>query len=242
MTVIYHRLVEADVLPCFYVKTLLSLLAIIVGGTSVLFITVATTLGYFPGVSRVIGLGAPKDLGITYTDADYLQAREKLDTALDTQQLQTQFTDAELTALLDSCTESACVFDDVQVKIESDGTLKLSGTVDRRKVADLVFAYADNNANLATLNTFFDYLPSKPAFYIQATVVGESDVVIVDLEQLSLGSLWIADLESLESDLNRTMNEYLAALSGQQVASIELTQGNLQLDMNLTELEEEALH
>lgn len=225
-------------------KKILLLVAVVLVGVGLLAFLIAAALGYFPGLSKTLGFGGPKDLGVEYTDDDYLSAKDKLDEATETQVVDTTFTDAEVTALMNSCTESACIVEDVQVRTSDEGRLEMSGTINREKATTLLLNSSEGTANEAAMLSLINYLPAQPAFYFEAEVVAENDVFVVDVQQASLAGIQVTDesLEQLSDEVMRLIGDYFASVPGTQIESLTVAEGGITLQADLQNVDEEGLY
>lgn len=125
----------------FITKLLVALIVI-----AVVVVLVLGFLGVVPGVSGLLGADKPRDLGVTYTEADFTSFMAKnhvkrvvLDAVATpqaswvlqgSQNVTAVFTDKEITARLAKAEGWALdPFTDVQVKIAPDGVVEASGMV-----------------------------------------------------------------------------------------------------------------
>ncbi len=215
-------------------KLLFIAVAVIASGCGVI-VLMMVSLGYFPELSRVIGLGAPRDLGVEYTAADYAAAQDKLNQAMRQQFINTSFTPAELTALLSGCSQTACVTQATQVRLTADGGLELSGFVDRERLENLLRQLGDESTSSVLISSMIEYLPAQSAIYLEAELVGKADVIFIDLDQLSLGGLRVSDhsLDNLESELSQLVNDYLVATPGTQLTQLLISEDGLNLEADI---------
>lgn len=224
-------------------KKALIVAAVILGGLVLLAFIWALKLGYFPALGESIGFGGAKDLGITYSDEDYANAKDKFDEAAEAEMVKQTFTDAEITALMNSCTQSACVINDAQVRTSDDGLVEISGTIDRDEVAALFESAIASSEDPSGLAGMINYLPPQPAFYIKTEMVGENDVFVLELERAQIAGINIpnGDLDELSAELTKAITDYLASLTGTQVNDLNVTDEGIFIDANLAEFNAEDL-
>jgi hypothetical protein len=211
--------------------------AVIILGMCVL-LTVGVTalvagLGYVPGLTNLTGIGKPKDLGVTYTEADYLEAQTKIKQANQGTVPQT-LTDAELSALFNACASTGCPFKDIQVKTNADGTFELSGLVDKQQV----IKYADqagSNDDITSAKQVLNYLPVQTPFYAQANIAGRDDVLSFVLQSAQLATISVPDslLIQINAEVTAGINKYLQTLPGTQIENFEATADGLLIEGDL---------
>lgn len=198
-------------------------------------ILVVLTAGYWPALGQVLGLGMPRDLGVTFSDEDYTRAHEKLFGSGDPLHVSDSFTDAEMSALLNSCTGSNCLLSNVQVRTDSDDRVMISGAIEKDKITE---ALSMNGLDPALLS-MFQYLPAEAPFYAEAEIYGQDDVLVLELTSAQLSGLGIPDdiLREINTELSQSLNEYLASLPGTQIQDIKVENGSLQLNADLSEIQ-----
>ncbi|MFZ2682094.1 MAG: hypothetical protein WAZ14_03315 [Patescibacteria group bacterium] len=203
----------------------------------------ALNVGYWPKLAKVVGVGGVKDLGVSYADEDYISARTKLDAALDSQIVKTTLSDAELTALVNGCTASVCVVDEVQVMTDPEGTVELSGAINRDDLADLMVELGDTGTFDPEFEQMIKWLPARPSVYVRFAAAGHDDTVTLALESFKLAGIEVpkASLTDLSADLSQRLTEYLADLDGTQVNQFKITEDGLYLEGNLEQFDEESL-
>ena len=213
------------------------LLAFLGVGTVAAAGVVAMSFGYFPGLSSSLGIGGPKDLGVVYTETDLVSAQNKLDTAPTAMVLES-FSDAELTALLNTCSFSTCFMDDVQVRTNPDGALEFSGLVDRDQMEGHLQALSLSDEDLASATAMLHLLPPQPSFYAKANVQGQDDTLTFNIRSASFANIPIPTtvLDNVSAEVSRNLNSYLAAMRGTQVRAIEVTEEGVMIEADFSAL------
>lgn len=162
-------------------------------------------LGYIPGLSSVMGANKPKDLGITYTEADKASAREKSQVVYaelpsntpaessivrsGSRAVNTSWSSAEMTALMNNRPWRYWPIKDVQLRINNDGTAELSGVVLKDKLSGYFTAIGVPSEVSSTIAKF---LPASSAFYVKAkTSLTDNQVSDFDIQAVSLGKISI---------------------------------------------------
>jgi len=180
-------------------------------------------------------MGAAKDLGVSYTDVDYVNGKEKFEAAASAQAVKQVFTAQEITALINGCSEKECIVESAQVKTYSEGVVEISGVVDRHQVIALFEGAIDNAKASSYLNTVAKYLPAQPSFYVKAEISGGQDVVVLELEKAKVAGFELSgsDLRELESELERVILEYLSSLPGTQIYDFLINEEGIYVDADL---------
>lgn len=166
-------------------------------------------LGFVPGVSKILGSDKPRDLGITYTDADLKSITSKnhvqrvvLESAPDikssfvlkgTQAIKNVFTDKEITARLGQ--ESDWLFNpftNVQVKIGENGVVEASGVVRSDRLKGYAEATGVSLKGIEAISKGMDkYKIPKISFpaYIKGNLSIENNRLNIDLSELYIGKI-----------------------------------------------------
>jgi hypothetical protein len=192
-----------------FIKRLLVVLIIIA-------IAVVAGLGYLgiiPGVSRLLGADKPRDLGVTYTEADFnalvsknhvkrvvLESAPTVQSSFALQGSQTitnAFTDKELTARLAREEDWALnPFTDVQVKIAQDSVVEASGIVhvDRlRGYAEATGVPQDQIDAIAKGMTKYRIPQGSFPVYAKGTLSITDNKLDINLSGLTIGKIPIAE-------------------------------------------------
>lgn len=170
-------------------------------------------LGVVPGLSSILGASKPRNLGVTYTDADFTSLMAKnhvkrvvLESAptpqaswvlQGSQTVTAAFTDKEITARLAKAEGWALdPFTDVQVKIGQDGVVEASGIVhvDRlRAYAEATGVSQDEISTIAKgMDTYKIPRGSFPA-YAKGTLSITNNTLDINVSQLVIGKLPIPE-------------------------------------------------
>ncbi|RIE06050.1 hypothetical protein [Candidatus Cryosericum terrychapinii] len=169
-------------------------------------------LGFVPGVSKILGADEPRDLGVTYTDADLKSMTSKnhvqrvvVESAPDikssfvlkgTQAIKNVFTDTEITARLSQESDwSLNPFTDVQVKIGQDGTVEASGVVRVDRLKGYAEATGMSPQEIEVISKVMDkYKVPKTSFpaYVKGNLTIENNKLDIDLSELYIGKIPVA--------------------------------------------------
>ena len=185
------------------VKKLLLLLAVLFLLVFLGIVFVFGSLGYIPGLSKLLGAEKPRDLGVKYTEEDYKSARAKsqLEYATlpentpitqsfqfsGTRKVNTSWNSAEMTALMNDRPWKYWPIENVQLKINDDGTAELSGIVIKEKLEGYGIAIGVPEEVVATV---VDFLPPTPTFYLKGkTSLENNEVKDFEFSSVYLGKM-----------------------------------------------------
>src|SRR3990172_2039941 len=128
----------------------LKVLGIILIVLALIAVIILALAGYIPGLSNLFGANKPRDLGVTYTGQDFNSVREKSKITWETlpagtsnsasiqfsgsHSVDTAWSSAEMTALLNNRPWNYWPISNVQMKINSDGTAEMSGIINSEKL------------------------------------------------------------------------------------------------------------
>ena len=181
-------------------------------------------LGFIPGVSSIFGSDKPKDLGIKYTQVDLVSARAKSQIAYealpagtpDEQSIQrsgsrpinTVFTSAEASALMNDRPFKYWPYKDVQVKFNADGSAEVSGKLVKSKISGYCAAIG---LPKELVNVAVKFLPPDPVFYVKGkAALIENTISIFEPQALEIGRLPVSLGMVLSFDLNLVNEAYAA--------------------------------
>jgi len=192
---------------------------------ALVYLFVASSLGYIPVVSKWLGTDKPKDLGIRYTAEDKASARAKsqleyLELPADTpveesivrkgsRPVTTSWSSAEMTALLNDRPWKYWPINNVQLKINDDGTAELSGILNKEKFGNYATAIGIPATIAKSAATF---MPANSAFYVRAkTSLENNEVKDFDLQSITYGKIKIPASMILSYNSNKMISSADAA-------------------------------
>lgn len=181
-------------------KILLIVLAVII----LIFLIGFSRLGYLSGVAKVFGWDKPRDLGISFTESDLNIAIEKsgaeygiLDSATpDSESIQfvgshvvnTAWNSAEMTALLNDRPWKNWPISSVQLKINKDNTIEMSGVFTTEKLRGYGAGIGVPSEVLAKLYL----LPAKAPFYLKGSgSLSQNSIASFDISSAEMGRVSI---------------------------------------------------
>ena len=192
---------------------------------AVVYLFIASSLGYIPGVSKWLGTDKPKDLGIRYTDADRASARAKSQLVylelpegtpveesivrMGSRPITTSWSSPEMTALLNDRPWRYWPIKNVQLRINNDGTAELSGIVNKEKFGNYAAAIGIPSTIAKAAATF---MPANLAFYVKAKTSLENNMVKdFDIQSVTYGRIIIPPSMILSYNYNKIISSANAA-------------------------------
>lgn len=198
-------------------------------GIKLLFVIGLLVIGSIFWVYASFSILGPKDLGVTYTEEDYLSALEKTGMEIEFEGMtgeelaeykriedkksindynfefseyerkQFSLTAAESTALLNELAPGFWWFDDLQVKVNPDGTMEGSSTADIKRLKTDLFADVADDVPIP--------LPDTLNIYSKGTISVTNNQLTGNPESFYLGNVPLSE-EYLSEESVDTMEEY----------------------------------
>ena len=217
-------------------------LAITIGALVIIAVLVLGYLGFVPGVSNIFGSNKPKDMGVTYTAADYASAHARNGTThsvlpagsvpsitfSESHQVNTVYTQAEINALLNNRQWTNYPLKDCQLKINPDNTVELSGIIIMNRLKG--YEKALNLNDMGTILDYLKYFPGDPAFYAKGNIeVVNGQIVNTEISEFKVGNLNFTKQiqDNLPGLINNVYSE-IAAYPGFSITTLKFTNGKVQ--------------
>lgn len=202
--------------------------------------------GYVPGLSAVFGATKPRDLGVTYTEEDKNSAISKSGAVYgelpsDTKDessiqfegshdVKTSWNSAEMTALLNDRPWKNWPIKNVQLRINPDNTVEMSGVVN----AEELKGYGSGIGVPGAVVDRVSLLPAEASFYIKGSgSLSQNQVASFDITSAQLGRLSIPTGVLLSSQ-NIVNNAYaedvvseLKKYSGKKASIVNFINGRM---------------
>ncbi len=156
-----------------------------VGLIAILLVGICGYLGFIPGIATVLGADKPRDLGISVTKEDSIQAQNKTGVALvalpaDTpltqsiiltgKKVQTYVMDSkELTALANNRPWKYYPLEQVQIRINDDGTVETSGVLNVDSMMKYVQAIGYSTSDVEKALESYKLPLKKLPFYVKTS-------------------------------------------------------------------------
>jgi uncharacterized protein YpmS len=206
-------------------------------------------LGFIPGLSDLLGATKPKDLGVKSTGADLASinaktgvtytalpsgtAAAKSEVVSGSKPLQTTVTQEELTAMVNdhSGKWKAYPASNVQVKINQDGTMEMTGTLRLDRLDNYVAATGATGEQVQQILATAKTLGSNPSFYGKWDIDVTNGQVTGTIDKITIGNL---DLPQDQIQANKAL--IFQAIQGRlhelniNAAKITVTNGKLSFD------------
>ena len=175
-----------------------------------IIVLIAGWLGFIPGLSDIMGARTPKDLGVTWTQADFESYKAKTNTTFknfdtapdnpDKPGKKTVFADpitvsdltltqAEITAAINSLNWAWLPAENVQVRL-SDGTVEISGNVKLEHIEEFVNFIGGvgyNSEDVAKAADWGRRFVDGGAFYAKGAASVTNNQLTLDLQQVQIG-------------------------------------------------------
>lgn len=179
---------------------------ITIGAIVIVAVLVLGYLGFVPGVSNLFGSNKPKDLGVTYTEADYASAHarngtthtvlpsgttsENSITFSGQHPVNTTYTQAEMNALINYRRWEFYPLKDCQLRINPDNTVEFSGVIIIDRIKGYLEGLKQDENNLDVITNYLKFIPGNPAFYIRGTLeVSNGQIINTQIIQFKVGNL-----------------------------------------------------
>jgi len=251
---------------------------IVLGVIALIIVLFLGYIGFIPGISNLFGSNKPRDLGIKYTEADRASARGKskieyealpASTAPEnslvrtgSRAVTTDFSSAEISALMNDRPYKFWPYKNVQMKFNADGTAEVSGAL----IKDRVPSYcASIGIPKAVADKVAYYLPSNTVYYVKGKAsLKDNKVAIFEPQAFEIGRLRLPvgmflskieitdtalalDTTELSADLSKAsgkkgliinyINDHLASIKGFFAKEAYFSENKLHFDGNLNEKE-----
>ncbi len=160
-------------------------------------------MGYIPWLAALLGADKPRDLGVSWSEADLKSGAKKhkvdfefgtlpADTPLTEsvvytgeREISSTHTSAEITALMNSQDYAYWPFVDCQFKFNADGSFESSGKLDKSRIESFANAIAipsEVGKRAAQL------LPPDPVYYLKGTAVfKDNKITVFDPQVFEIG-------------------------------------------------------
>jgi hypothetical protein len=232
------------------------LLGVFIGILAVVMVVVlvAGYFGFVPGVSSLFGSDKPRDLGVTYTQADYQSAREKgniqrISLPEDTppeqslsfsgqQDADFNLTEEEVTALIGEKSWRYFPVHDCQVRFNADGTGEFSGVLELDTLKDYARArgYSEDDLKVATdWISRFAVLQKNMPFYMKGTASVVNGNIDFDVQELQFGRISVpaSQMNDHKYELIDLLEEGFSHIEGFSINNFSITNGQMHFDGTL---------
>jgi hypothetical protein len=207
--------------------------AIVLSGLIIVGILAIAYLGFIPFLSDVMGTNKAADLGVKYTAADSTSASDKFNTLMNTPGGATvTLTDSELTALInDKASKSSNIpLDNTQVRINSDGTLDVTGNLDMGKLQAIASSNDISPSTKSLIETIASVVKTDPSFSAKTSLEVRNSELVPIINEMKLGNLALPQdqMAAQEAMLEENIKDYMAS-SGLSFDTIQSSAGSLSI-------------
>jgi hypothetical protein len=221
-------------------------LGITIGVIVIVVVLVLGYLGFVPGVSNVFGSNKPKNLGATYTAADYTSAHARNGTThtilpagtapensikfSGQHPVNTTYTQAEMNALINSRRWEYYPLKDCQLRINPDNTVEFSGIVITNRIKGYLTALKLSENNMKSVTDYLKYIPGNPAFYVKGTLeVANGQIINTQVTQFKVGNLTFT--KQIQDKLPEIINaaySHIRSYPGFTIKTLKFINGQVQ--------------
>ena len=215
----------------------------------VLVVIVVLVLGYFgfvPGVSNLFGSNKPKDLGVTYTQADYNSAHARNGTTHSilpagtapensikfsgSHPVNTIYTQAEINAEINDRDWEYYPLKDCQLRINADNTVEFSGLVITSRLKNYAAGLKESDDTMNSITNYIKYIPGNPAFYAKGTVeVANGQIVNTNITQFKVGNInFTSQIEDKLPDIINAVETQMQHYPGFTIKTLKFANGKVQ--------------
>lgn len=166
-------------------------------------VLILSYLGFVPGLSSLFGSDKPRDLGVSYAERDRVSARTKSqieytqlpnDTLpqndrqlIGSRQVTTEWTSAEMTALINNRPWRYHPYKNVQLKFNADGSGEISGVF----IKDRLYGYGTHiGVPTQVLDFTRKFMPADPVFYVKGkAALTDNKISVFEPMQFEIGRM-----------------------------------------------------
>lgn len=207
-------------------------------------------LGFIPGLSNLLGANSPKDLGVTYSEADLQSfynktAQKLLDYAnaplgdngkkvifADSRRYTAQITQAEVTARINASNWAYMPVKNVQVRFSDDNRVEVSGNIDvdaLEKFIPFIGGVGYSSDDVQTGLSWLRRLSGDPAFYIDASGAVSNNNLNLKINSAKIGRL-SAPQDAATRVLTTATENALAGTAGLDIHTASFSDGQMTFD------------
>jgi len=217
----------------------------------VLIILVLGFFGLFPGVSNILGANKPKDLGISYSQADLDAGRTLTGVTLQdqtaekslgfegTKSISGEYSSQVITAMIDSAKYKYYPISNAQVRINPDGTVETSGVINISKVGQWSLDLGADEGLVSKAKSYIGIVSPSPSFYLKGTMSITNNQINLSITDAKVSRFTApkAIIDQYQGQLADFVEQRMANVSGLQVRSAKFENGKMILDANYPAIE-----
>ena len=224
-----------------------------IGAIVLVAVLVLGYLGFMPGVSNLFGSNKARDMGVTYTSADYQSARAKTGTVIsdlpagsDPQDsirfsgqkvVNATFTQAEFTSLLDKRDWNYFPFKNSQFKINPDGSAEFTAVLIKGRVEGLAQAMGISQKDIGQITNYVKLLPGDPAIDIKGTCSVVNGRISQSVSLCKIGKLDLTkQIQDNSASIVNWVQSDLFTLPGVSIKNFQFVNGQVQFEGTLPDV------
>jgi hypothetical protein len=229
----------------------LKALAITIGAIVVVAVLVLGYLGFIPGVSNLFGSNKPKDLGVTYTAADYASAHARNGTThtilpagtipensikfSGQHAVSTTYTQAEMNALINNRQWEYYPLKDCQLRINPDNTVEFTGIILTDRIKGYLAGLKLGENNMNTITDYIKFIPGNPAFYVKGTLeVTNGQIINTQVSQFKVGNLtFTKQIQDKLPEIISAAYSQISSYPGFTIKTLKFANGQVQFSGTL---------
>ena len=168
-------------------------------------------LGFIPFLSDLMGANNPRNLNVKYSQSDLDSAKAKLGVTITTNSLdssdsitilnpspvKTSLNSAELTAFVNYLADNwkDCPVKSLQVLINNDGTLEVSGTILTDRFDGFADAIHMSDSSRNEVKPILTMVKSNPSFYVKCSLAVTNGAVTSSFNTIQIGGVSVPNNE-----------------------------------------------
>jgi len=223
-------------------------------GAVVLIVVIALGyLGFMPGVSNIFGSNKAKDLGVTYSAADYQSARAKMGTIISDlpnnaaaeqsvkfsgqKAINASFTESEFNSLLNKRDWKYYPLKNSQLKINPDGSAEFTAILIKGRLEGLAKAVGMSEENIGKITNYIKLLPGDPAIDIKGKCSVVNGRISQSISEAKIGKLDVTkQIQDNSGSIVNWVQSDLLTLPGVSVKNFQLANGKVQFEGTLPDV------
>ena len=204
-------------------------------------------LGFFPGVSALFGSNRPRDLGVKYTQADYVSYQQQAGSQTVTltgapevgkslqfsgqKDLTASFSEAEVSARISHSLWRYMPFTNFQIRFPGQNTIEFSGILATDRLSGFISEVGGMDISQADIDKGLNYLKifsKNTPVYAKAEVKVQDNKVNIQMQKLEIGRIPIP-LESWDASSSFTdaAQEIIDKVPGLDAKSVTFWDGKM---------------
>ncbi len=226
----------------------LKIFGIAVLAVAVVLVIVGGYFGFIPGISNLFGSNQPRDIGASYTQADYQTALQKTGMKItdlppneppeqsiqitNINNVNINITQTEINSIVNVNEWEYYPVNNCQVKINTDNTVEFSGIIIKDRIEGCAKALGASDTDIQTITNYIRYVPTNPPVYFKGTIVIiENKVTVLDISELLIGRLSFTNqFIEKKTSIIQIVESWLSHSSRFTIHTCRFTNGQLQYE------------